>query len=155
MFTDAEKTFLGTVDNPGEAGLARIATSTPDGQPHVVPLRARLSDDGTKVLVLGHEMAKSYKFRQVQKNPKVAVVWDIEVAGPPRQIKGVEVRGTAEIAWPEGDPDPHFIVTPTKVFSWGINEIAAQSFQKKMGFSMEHHTRPGSGAAGEQPAESA
>ncbi len=149
MFTDAEKAFIGTVEQPGDAGLARIATATLDGQPHVVPLRARLNEAGDKILVLGNEMGKSYKYRQVQKNPKIAVVWDIEVAGPPRQIKGVEVRGTAVIKHEPGEPDPYFEVTPTKVFSWGVNEIAAESFQKKMGFTMEHHRRPGSGNVGE------
>ena len=148
MFTDAEKAFLGTVAQPGEAGLARIATSTNDGQPHVVPLRARLNETGDKVLVLGNEMARSYKYRQVQKNPRVAIVWDIEIPGPPRQIKGIEVRGTAVIKQDPGAADPHFEVTPSKVFSWSINEIAAESFQKKMGMTMEHHRRPGSGNIG-------
>ena len=49
---------------------------------HVVPLRARISDDGTKVLVLGNAMAQSYKYRQVQKNPWVAVVWDGHIRTP-------------------------------------------------------------------------
>ena len=138
MFTEAEKAFIGTVDEPGEVRLARIATSTPDGKPHVVPLRARMNDAGDKVLVLGHEMAASYKYRQVQKNPWVAIVWDGEDPGPPREIKGIEVRGTAVIKQNPGDPDPHFEVTPTKVFSWGINEPAAESFEKKAGMNMAH-----------------
>ncbi|MBM3939875.1 MAG: hypothetical protein FJ318_03070 [SAR202 cluster bacterium] len=151
MFTDAEKAFIG-VGKAGEVRIARMATSTTDGQPHVVPLRAHLNEDGTKVIVLGNQMAKSYKYRQVQKNPKVAIVWDTEVLGPPRVIKGVEVRGTAVIKHDPGASDPHFEVTPTKVFSWGINEVAAGSFEKKMGFDMVHHRRPGSGNAGERPA---
>jgi pyridoxamine 5'-phosphate oxidase family protein len=139
MFTDAEKEFIGTVENPGPVGLAHIATSTPDGKPHVVPLRARINDAGDKVLVLGHALAESYKYRQVQKNPWVAVVWDGHTGeGASREIQGVEVRGTAEIKWPEGDPDPHFEVTPTKVFSWGVNEPAAESFEKKSGMNMSH-----------------
>jgi hypothetical protein len=139
MFTEAEKAFIGTVDNPGPVGMAHIATSTPSGQPHVVPLRARMNDAGDKILVLGHAMAESYKYRQVQKNPWVAVVWDNHTGeGASREIHGIEVRGRAEIKWPEGDPDPHFEVTPTKVFSWGVNEPAAESFEKKSGMNMAH-----------------
>jgi hypothetical protein len=139
MFTEAEKAFIGTVDNPGPVGMAHIATSTPSGRPHVVPLRARMNDAGDKVLVLGHAMAESYKYRQVQKNPWVAVVWDSHTGeGAAREIHGNEVRGSAEIKWPEGDPDPYFEVTPTKVFSWGINEPAAESFEKKSGMNMSH-----------------
>lgn len=141
MFTDAERAFIGTMTTPGYVRLARIATSTPNGQPHVVPLRAVVSDDGEKIIVLGTEMAHSYKYRQVQKNPKVALVWDGEDPGPPRAIKGIEVRGTAVIKQNPGDPDPHFEVTPTKVFSWGINESAADSFEKKMGMDVTHLRR--------------
>ncbi len=138
MFTDAERAFIGTIETPGAVRLAHIATSTPDGKPHVVPLRAKMNADGDKVLVLGHALASSYKYRQVQKNPWVAIVWDGETEGPPREIQGIEVRGTAVIKQFEGDPDPHFEVTPTKVFSWGINEPAAESFEKKSGMDMSH-----------------
>ncbi|MGE0057847.1 MAG: pyridoxamine 5'-phosphate oxidase family protein [Dehalococcoidia bacterium] len=139
MFTDAEKEFIGTVGNPGPAGLAHIATATPDGKPHVVPLRAFMNDAGDKVLVLGNAMAQSYKYRQVQKNAWVAVVWDGHAGDSGYGgIRGIEVRGTAEIKWPEGDKDPHFEVTPTKVFSWGLNEPAMESFEKKSGMNMDH-----------------
>ncbi len=137
MFTDAEKAFIGISDH-GEARLARFATSTTDGQPHVVPIRAWMNEAGDKVLVLGNSLAQSYKYRQVKKNPKVALVWHKDDPGPPRRIKGVEVRGTAVIRHPEGDKDPHFEVTPTKVFSWGINEPAADSFEQKMGMDVSH-----------------
>ena len=54
MFTDAERAFIGNANQPGETALARIATSTPNGQPHVVPLRAIMNETGDKVLVLGN-----------------------------------------------------------------------------------------------------
>jgi len=74
----------------------------------------------------------------VRKNPKVAIVWDSQEAGPPPVIKGIEVRGRAVIEQGPGDSDPHFEVQPTKVFSWGINEPAAESFEKKMGMDVSH-----------------
>ena len=141
VLTDAEKEYIGRVSETGQAKLAEIATSTPDGQPHVVPLRAGLNAAGEKVLVLGNSMAQSYKYRQVQKNPKVAVVWHSQEPGPPPTIKGIEIRGTAEIKQAPGDKDPHFEVTLTKAFSWGINESAPDSFEKKMGMDVSHMRR--------------
>ncbi len=138
LFTDAEKAFIGNLNEPGKVGLACIATSTPDGQPHVVPLRALLNEAGDKVIVLGNAMAQSYKYRQVKKNAKVAIVWDGDNPEPPHPIFGVEVRGTAVIKQGKDDKDPHFEVTPTKVFSWGLNEPAADSFEQKMGMDVSH-----------------
>jgi pyridoxamine 5'-phosphate oxidase family protein len=138
MFTDAERAFIGTLASAGEVRLARFATSTLDGQPHVVPLRAVLHETADMIIVLGREMASSYKYRQVGKNPRVAIVWDSQEPGPPPAIKGIEVRGRAVIKQEPGDSDPHFEVTPTKVFSWGINEPAAESFEKKMGMDVAH-----------------
>ncbi len=142
MFTDAEKAFIGSVASPGEVRLARLATATRSGQPHVVPLRALLNEAGDRIIVLGTQMAHSYKYRQVQRNPRIALVWDAEAPGPPRAIKGIEVRGTAVIKQNDGDRDPHFEVTPTKVFSWGINEPAADSFERKMGMDVSHLRAP-------------
>ena len=128
MFTDAERAYI------ADQTLCRIATATPSGKPHVVPLRGRL--DGDKVVIGGWEMSKSYKYRLAKRNPWVAVVWD----GP--GLKGVEVRGQAEVV--EVSPEPYFVITTTKVFSWGVNEDGRESFAKKMGFDMSHQ--------GQQPA---
>ncbi|MBM3939874.1 MAG: hypothetical protein FJ318_03065 [SAR202 cluster bacterium] len=130
MFTRAERDYI--AQNP----LGRIAVSTPDGKPHAVPLFTRI--EGDKVICTGFNMAKSYKYRVVQKNPWVAVVWDSRLPTPPPNIAGIEVRGTAVIKHDPGASDAHFEVTPTKVFSWGINEDPATSFEKKMGFDMKH-----------------
>src|SRR6266511_2509889 len=114
MFTNAERAYIGSLAKPGHVRLARFATSTPEGQPHVVPLRAVLHETEDKVIVMGREMAHSYKYRQVQKNPTVAIVWDSQEAGPPPTIKGIEVRGRAVIKQDPGDRDPYLEVTPTK-----------------------------------------
>ena len=75
-------------------------------------------------------MSKSYKYRLAKRNPWVAVLWD----GP--GLQGIEVRGTTQVI--EAKPEPYFVITPTKVFSWGINEPGRESFEKKMGFDMSH-----------------
>jgi hypothetical protein len=130
-FTEAERAYIGTLDQPGRAGLAHLATATPDGRPHVVPVRALLSTESDTVVVLGHSMARSYKYRQLQANPWVAVVWDgLPTGAGVDRIEGIEARGRATAVWSEGDADPHLVITPTKTFSWGLNEPAADSFER-------------------------
>ena len=127
MFTEAELQYI------NELKFARYATSTADGQPHVVPGRAFVENG--KVIIPGWEMKRSYKFRQAKKNPWMAVVWDTR---EPEGNKGVEVRGQAVAVEDPNNPDDSFQyrieITPTKVFSWGVNEHYDISFQEKMGY---------------------
>ena len=131
MFTEEELNFI------NESRFARIATATPDGHPHVVPGRAHV-ENGT-IIIPGWQMKRSYKFRQVKKNPWVAVVWDTREPG---NNKGVEVRGQAVAVEELGNPDSSYThrieVTPTKVFSWGIHEHYFESFHAKMGYPLDH-----------------
>lgn len=133
-FTEAELAFI------NELKFARIATATPDGHPHVVPGRAHVENG--KVIIPGWEMKRSYKYRQVKKNPWVAVVWDTRGPGG---IKGVEVRGQAvsieDLAHADDSYQYRIEMTPTKVFSWGIHEPADASFHTKMGYPAAHPPR--------------
>jgi hypothetical protein len=137
LFTNEEIEFINWVR------FARIATSVHD-RPHVVPGRAFLEDG--KIIVPGWEMKRSYKFRQVQQNPWMSVVWDIR--GGPEGIKGVEVRGRGTAIEDPDNADEtmqyRIELTPTKVFSWGIHEPFRESFQKKMGYPLDrgHVTTP-------------
>lgn len=80
-------------------------------------------------------MKRSYKFSQAQKNPWVAVVWDTR---DPEGSKGVKVRGECVAVEDPTNPDDSFQyrieVTPTKVFSWGLNQHYHLSFEQKMGY---------------------
>ena len=55
------------------------------------------------------------------------------------------MRGTAHVIRNPDTDDPNLKavieVTPTKVFSWGINEHAADSFVQKMGYPEDHPLR--------------
>jgi pyridoxamine 5'-phosphate oxidase family protein len=89
-FTDTEIEFLNS------QRLGRLATVGADGMPHVVPV-AVFYDPEAEALVIGANaefgegtMAKSKKFRDAQRRPKAAVVFD---APSPRIL---EVRGDAE-----------------------------------------------------------
>src|SRR5512133_439081 len=125
-FTPAEIDYLQS------QRLARIATIGPTGQPHVVPVAFRYNPETDTIDVGGHDFAQRKKWRDVQRNPKVAIVADDIASVQPWTVRGIEVRGQAEILMNGGQAivpgfDPEmFRITPMHVVSWGINvEIPA------------------------------
>ena len=56
--------------------LGRLATVGPDGQPHVVPVSFRYNPEQDTIDVGGHGFAQRKKYRDVQRNPRVAIVID-------------------------------------------------------------------------------
>ncbi len=108
--------------------LARIATVGVDGQPHVVPVAFRYNSDTGTIDIGGHNgFAKRKKWRDVINNPKVAVVIDDIVSVNPWTVRGIEIRGEAEVLMsggqsivPSFDPEM-FRITPKRIVSWGIN----------------------------------
>ena len=126
-FTDAEIEFLNS------ERLGRLATVGADGMPHVVPV-AVFYDPAAEALVIGANaqfgeavMAKSKKFRDAQRRPKVAVVID---APSPRIL---EVRGYAEARLDGGEEagkrlgapftftQAWLLIRPSRIVSVGIN----------------------------------
>jgi pyridoxamine 5'-phosphate oxidase family protein len=110
--------------------LARIATVGADLQPHVVPVGFRYNPDTDTIDIGGHDFAKRKKWRDVQKNPKVAVVIDDIASLRPWKVRGIEIRGEAEILATGGqgvipgfDPEM-FRIAPRRIVSWGINAEA-------------------------------
>jgi pyridoxamine 5'-phosphate oxidase family protein len=108
--------------------MARIATVGSNGQPHVVPVAFRYDPATETIDIGGHDgFAKRKKWRDVLNNPKVAVVIDDIVSVNPWKVRGVEIRGEAEMLMTGGQSivpgfDPEmFRITPKRVISWGIN----------------------------------
>ena len=109
-FTEDEAEFL------LENRLARVATASRDGQPHVVPVVYEF--DGTAFYFTGWKLEKSLKFRNLQDNNKVALVVDDLVTVSPWSPRGLEVRGVAELGCEGGR---HYVkVTPSVKRSWGF-----------------------------------
>lgn len=106
--------------------LARIATVNHKGQPHVVPVGFRYNPALDTIDVGGHEFSKRKKFRDVQHNPRVAIVIDDLVSVNPWTVRGIEIRGEAEILASGGSEimgsfdAAMFRITPKRVVSWGI-----------------------------------
>jgi PPOX class F420-dependent enzyme/OxyR family protein len=120
VFSAAEKDYLAS------QRLARIATAGPDHQPHVVPVAFRYNPETDTIDVGGHGFATRKKYRDVQSNPRVAIVFDDRASTNPWRPRMLEVRGEAEILPTGGDAigrgfdPPMFRIRPKRIISIGI-----------------------------------
>jgi pyridoxamine 5'-phosphate oxidase family protein len=112
LFSDTELEFLRTAKL-----LGRLATVGPDGMPHVAPVGWSLGPDEETVQIGGRDFAATKKFRDVARRGKAAIVID-EVL-PPWRPRAIEIRGNAEAV---ASPEPHIVIHPTRVISWGLDE---------------------------------
>jgi len=120
VFTPAEINYMQS------QRLARIASVGSNGQPHVVPVGFRYNPDTDTIDIGGHNFTQRKKWRDVQQNPRVAVVIDDVASVQPWTVRGIEIRGEAEILMAGGESvgrgfDPAmFRITPKRIVSWGI-----------------------------------
>ncbi len=107
--------------------LGRLATVSPKGQPHVVPVAFRYNPDLDTIDIGGHDFARRKKFRDVLANPRVAFVIDDIYSVSPWIVRGIEVRGEAQVLPTGGEQILHgfapemFRIKPKKIVSWGID----------------------------------
>jgi pyridoxamine 5'-phosphate oxidase family protein len=116
-FSDAELDYL------AEGKLGRLATIGVDGVPHVVPLGWTYNSALDTIDVSGRDFAKSQKFRNVQRNPGVAIVIDDVL--PPWQPRFLMVHGRGEaltdaVAADGSSTGAIVRITPTQVISFGL-----------------------------------
>jgi pyridoxamine 5'-phosphate oxidase family protein len=106
--------------------LGRLATVGPDGQPHVVPVAFRYNPDEDTIDIGGHGFARRKKYRDVQRNHRVAFVVDDLASVQPWVARGIEIRGQAEVLATGGETvqpgfDPEmFRIRPRRIVSWGV-----------------------------------
>jgi pyridoxamine 5'-phosphate oxidase family protein len=121
--TEAERSYL--TSQP----LARLATVDASGAPQNNPVGAFLDAATGEIIIGGHAMGASRKFRNVRANNHVALVIDDLVSRDPWTVRGLEIRGTA-VALEDVDPPVPFMsrevirITPTWVTSWGLDPDA-------------------------------
>ncbi|MEV0442178.1 PPOX class F420-dependent oxidoreductase [Streptomyces spectabilis] len=121
-FSAAERAYLKS------QRLGRLATVDPNGQPQANPVGFFPQDDGT-ILIGGYAMGTTKKWRNLQANPKVALVVDDIVSERPWQVRGVDVRGDAELLTGPHELGPHLSeelirIRPRRIHSWGLEEEA-------------------------------
>ncbi|WP_055494627.1 PPOX class F420-dependent oxidoreductase [Streptomyces sp. TP-A0356] len=117
-FSEAERVYLRS------QRLGRLATVDPHGQPQANPVGFFLQEDGT-ILIGGLAMGSTKKWRNLQKNPKVALVVDDIVSLSPWRVRGVDIRGEAELLTGPHGLGAHFSeevirVRPRRIHSWGL-----------------------------------
>jgi pyridoxamine 5'-phosphate oxidase family protein len=106
--------------------LARLATVDAAGAPQNSPVGAFVDEDTGDILIGGHAMGASRKFRNVRGNGSVALVVDDLVSRDPWTVRGIEIRGTA-VALEDADPPVPFMsrevirITPAWISSWGVD----------------------------------
>ena len=106
--------------------LGRIATVGLDGQPHVVPVGFRYNPELDTIDIGGHDFAKRKKYRDVQRNPRVALVVDDLASVSPWRVRGIEIRGEAEALTSGGEgigpgfDQEIFRIHPSRIASWGL-----------------------------------
>jgi len=111
VFTAAELAYMST------QRLARLATVDPDGRPQNSPVGLHYNPATDTIDIIGWNLAASRKYRNVAKNPHVAlVVDDMPIEGAPR---GIEIRGHAR---PSPDTGGRTVIRvhPDRILSWGL-----------------------------------
>jgi pyridoxamine 5'-phosphate oxidase family protein len=123
VFTDLELAYLATQK------LGRLATVSKDGSPHVVPVTFRYNPDEDTIDIGGHNFAKRKKYRDAQRDGRVAFVVDDVL--PPWSPRMIEIRGRADVLASGGKTinadfdDEMFRIHPTRILSFGIDDAAS------------------------------
>lgn len=121
VFTEKEIEYLKS------QRLGRMATVSPAGKPHVVPVGFRFDPAADVFEIGGHTLAQSKKFKDLRKNPAIAFVVDDLAAITPWTPRGLEVRGRAELFDEGGERfgkgwDKAWIrIVPERIVAWGID----------------------------------
>jgi pyridoxamine 5'-phosphate oxidase family protein len=116
VFTDKEIAYL-----DGERRLARMATVGQDGTPHVVPVGWSFNAGEDAIDIGGFDLERTKKYRDVARTGRAAVVIDDIASVNPWRVRGVEVRGRAEVI---AKPRPFIRIHPERIVSWGIESQA-------------------------------
>ena len=128
VFTPAEVEYIKS------QRVGRIATIGPDGQPHVVPVGYRYNPETDSIDVGGRAGVTQRKhYRDLARNKKVAFVIDDIPSMNPWTIRGIEIRGEAEVLTSGGQSiQPFFApemirIYPKRLMAWGIESADARA----------------------------
>jgi pyridoxamine 5'-phosphate oxidase family protein len=120
ILTDAEQRFL------ARQPLGHLATIGPDGTPQVKPLGFTYNAGLGTIDIAGFNMAGSAKYRNIQANPRVALVVDEMTEASMEGAHFLEIRGTAEAVTGRASADGHLAaeiirVRPRRVIAYNVD----------------------------------
>lgn len=118
VFTEAELDYLKSQP------LGRLATVSPGGQVQNNPVNFFVADGA--IVIGGHALGASKKFRNVQRGSTVSLVVDDLATVDPWAPRGVEIRGSAVALTDQEPPVPYFSreiirITPARIIAWGLD----------------------------------
>lgn len=121
IFTEKEIAYL------RDQRLGRLGTVNTARQPHVVPVSFHYDPETDTIGIGGYRLDKTKKFRDVEANPKAALVVDDLVSIDPWQPRMIEIRGTVETFREGGErlssrvSGPWLRIIPQYIFAFGID----------------------------------
>ena len=120
ILTDAEQRFL------ARQPLGHLATIGPDGTPQVKPLGFTWNAALGTIDIAGFNMGASAKYRNVQANPRVALVVDEMTEASMEGAHFLEIRGVAETVIGRASDDGHLApeiirVHPRRVIAFNVD----------------------------------
>ncbi|MET8999242.1 PPOX class F420-dependent oxidoreductase [Amycolatopsis sp. NPDC004169] len=120
MFTDKEIQYLH--DQP----LCRVATAQPDGTLQVSPVGFTYNPDTQTIDLMGLNLRKSRRFRNVADNGRIALVIDDVPSTDPWRVRSLEIRGHAEALTDVETPGHHdnamIRVHPRRIIAIGVED---------------------------------
>jgi pyridoxamine 5'-phosphate oxidase family protein len=119
VFTETELSYL-----LGERRLARLATVGADGTPHIAPVGWTYTAEHDAIDIRGHNLERTKKYRDAAQTGRAAVVVDDIASVKPWHVRGVEVRGRAEVVAEGG---PLIRIHPERIVSWGLENDEMRS----------------------------
>jgi PPOX class F420-dependent enzyme/OxyR family protein/uncharacterized protein (TIGR02246 family) len=97
----------------------RLATVSPDGSPQNKPVGYRYNANLGTIDIVGFNMERSAKYRNIGVNPAVSFVVDDAVGDGAENMRMLEIRGDAEQVTADGS---HLIrIHPRRVVSWNVD----------------------------------
>jgi len=123
VFTKEERQYL-----LSGVRLGRLATVGSDGTPHVVPTSFATTQTTTPSTSAATISPNERSSATSSKNPKVAFVVDDIASVNPWRVRGIEIRGEAEVLdtggteLMQGFAPGMFRIAPKRIVSWGLEE---------------------------------
>jgi pyridoxamine 5'-phosphate oxidase family protein len=125
-FTEAQLAYLAS------QRLGRLATVAPDGSPQNNPVGFKYNAELDTIDIVGYDLGKTRKFRNLRTNDRVALVIDDIVSVTPWRVRCLEIRGTAETLTDQPHARPGMSgelirIHPRRVLGFGFDPAPAAS----------------------------